>query len=359
MKILYDHQIFASQTYGGVSRYFTEVIRRLPDEAWEVSATLSNNHYARRCGIVRCREFLPGCDFRHKGRLMAELGKPHSAFRLRRGDYDIYHPTNFDTFGLTALGSRPMVITYHDTNFLTAHNYNRRMARLQAEAVRRADRIIAVSENTRRDLLAHFDIAADKVVVIHHGVSRLSADDLSESHSPDYPYILFVGLRHAFKNFTSFVRAFALVAPHHPELRVVCTRTPFTHEEHQLFRQLGIDNRMRVAVADEATLARLYTDAEMFVFPSKYEGFGMPILEAMSYGTPCLLAEASCFPEIAGDAALYFPPDDTEAMAAAIEKMLCSPSLRRLYSARGRKRASLFTWERCAEKHIELYTSML
>jgi hypothetical protein len=121
MKILYDHQIFASQTYGGVSRYFAEVIHRLPTSAWEVTATLSNNHYARHYGIVSCCEFLPQVDFRHKGRLLAELGKPYSSFRLRRGDYDIYHPTNFDTFGLRAAGRRPVVVTYHDTNFLTPH----------------------------------------------------------------------------------------------------------------------------------------------------------------------------------------------------------------------------------------------
>lgn len=359
MKILYDHQIFASQTYGGVSRYFAEVIHRLPASAWEVTATLSNNHYARHYGIVRCREFLPQIDFRHKGRLMAELGKPYSAFRLRRGDYDIYHPTNFDTFGLRAAGRRPVIVTYHDTNFLTPHNYNRRMARLQHASLKRADRIIAVSENTRQDLLSHFDLRPETIEVIHHGVSRLPAEAFAAIEPPQRPYILFVGLRHAFKNFTTFARAFSQIAPRYPDLRVICTRTPFSQEERMLFRELGIEQRMEVVVADEATLARLYTDAEMFVFPSKYEGFGMPILEAMAYGCPCLLAEASCFPEIADKAALYFPPDESEALAAEMERLLCSDELRHRLTTLGLQRVKRFTWERCAEEHLKLYKSML
>ena len=359
MKILYDHQIFASQAYGGVSRYFTEIIRRLPASSWEVTATLSNNHYARRYGIVRCHSFLPHNDFSHKGRLMAELGKPYSALRLRYGHYDIYHPTNFDTFGLRHIGERPMVVTYHDTNFLTPHNRNRRMERLQRSVLQRADRIIAVSENTRHDMLSHFDICADKVEVIYHGVSPLPSEEFATIKAPAYPYILYVGLRHAFKNFTAFAQAFSLIARRYPAVKVICTRSPFSADEMRLFSSLGITSQMKVVVADEKVLARLYSDALFFVFPSRYEGFGMPILEAMAYGAPCALSSASCFPEIAGDAALYFSADDIGDMAEKMERLLLSPSLRRHLAALGRERAALFSWERSAMQHLNLYASLL
>lgn len=359
MKILFDHQIFASQTYGGVSRYFSEVIRRLPASSWEVSATLSNNHYARRCGIVKCCRFLPHLDFRHKGRLMAELGKPYSTYRLRYGDYDLFHPTNFDTYGIASLGNKPMVVTYHDTNFITAHNRNNRMARLQQMALARADKVIAVSENTRRDILAHFDIRPEKVCVIHHGVSRLYDEEFSAIAPPPYPYILFVGLRHAFKNFGTFAQAFAIVVRRHPDIHTICTREEFSREEKQLFYSLGIADRMHVISADEPMLARLYSDARLFVFPSRYEGFGMPILEAMAYGCPCALSNASCFPEIAADAAVYFPADDTEAMAATIDTLLSSETLRSTLRHRGSERVKHFTWDRCAQEHLNLYRSLL
>lgn len=359
MKILFDHQIFASQTYGGVSRYFTEVIRRLPNTMWEVSATLSNNHYALSNGVVKCHTLFPRWDFRHKGRLMAELGKPYSAWRLKYGAYDIYHPTNFDTYGIPFIGKKPMVVTYHDTNFLTSHNINRRMARLQRAALSRADKVIAVSENTRKDLLSYFDIAPEKVSVIHHGVSRLEEKNFEHIAAPKYPYILYVGLRHAFKNFQLFAVAFSLIAKRHPNLHVVCTREEFRPEELQLFHRLGITDRMHFSVADEPMLARLYSDALLFVFPSRYEGFGMPILEAMAYGCPCALSSTSSFPEIASDAAIYFPPDDAEAMADAIESLVNSDSLRHELRRCGFERVKHFTWEQCAQKHLKLYTSLL
>ncbi|MBP3290145.1 MAG: glycosyltransferase family 4 protein [Alistipes sp.] len=358
MKILFDHQIFASQTYGGVSRYFTEVIRRLPRSMWEVSATHSNNHYARLYGVVNCREFLPHTNFRHKGRLMAELGKPYSKYRLRYGEYDVFHPTNFDTYCLSSHGIRPMVVTYHDTNFITAHNPNRRMERLQRMALARADRVIAVSENTRRDILQHFDIAPERVCVIHHGVSRLADEEFAYRAAPARPYILYVGLRHSFKNFRTFALAFSLIAHRYPDLKVVCTREAFNGEEMALFRRLGIAERMQSIAADEPMLARLYTNARLFVFPSRYEGFGMPILEAMAYGCPCALSDSSCFPEIAGDAATYFPSDDAEAMADAIDALLTCEELRSTLRQRGRERVKQFTWERSAKQHLNLYLSL-
>lgn len=359
MKILYDHQIFASQTYGGVSRYFAEIIRHIPSTEWEITVTLSNNHYARQYGLLSCREFLPHTNFRHKGRLMAELGKPYSAYRLRYGNYDIFHPTNFDSYCIAPLGLRPMVVTYHDTNFLTSRNHNRRMEREQKLSLARADHIIAVSENTRHDLLSHFDLDPSKVSVVHHGVSKLETSQFAHIKSLEFPYILYVGLRHSFKNFATFAKAFSLIANQFPEVNVVCTRQSFSREELSLFRALDIEKRMHYIVADEASLARLYSDALLFIFPSLYEGFGMPILEAMSYGCPCALAKASCFPEIAGDAALYFSPDDIGDMADTIEKLLHSTSLRNQYSRLGRQHASHFSWERCARQHMEIYSSLV
>lgn len=359
MKILYDHQIFASQAYGGVSRYFAEVIRHIPSKAWEVTATLSNNHYARHYGILDCHAFLPHINFRHKGRLMAEFGKPYSAYRLRYGEYDIFHPTNFDSYYIAPLGLRPLVVTYHDTNFLTSQNRNRRMERQQQLSLARADHIIAVSENTRHDLLSLFNLNPGKVSVVHHGVSRLEESEFAHIKSLEYPYILYVGLRHAFKNFKAFAKAFSLIAHQYPEVHVVCTRQDFSREELSLFRELGIEQRMHAVVADEVTLARLYSDALLFIFPSLYEGFGMPILEAMSYGCPCALSSASCFPEIAGDAALYFSPNDIGDMADSIEKLLYSKSLRTKHSRLGLQRVTQFSWERCARKHLDIYSSLV
>lgn len=290
---------------------------------------------------------------------MAELGKPYSLKIMRRGDFDVVHQTNFDPYLFKAIKGKPVVTTYHDTNFVTEYNYNPRMIRLQTESLRRSDAIIAISENTRRDMLKYFDLNPDKITVIHHGIEMPRIPAGLEARIVEEPYILYVGMRHLFKNFKNFVKGFGAIADKFPDVKVVCTRNPFNKEEHELFAQLGITDRMQVVTADEITLNRLYRDALFFVFPSLYEGFGMPILEAMANGCPTAIADASCFPEIGGDASLYFNPEDTDSIADTLKTMIQDESLRRELTRKGLQRASKFSWQRCADSHYALYKSLI
>ena len=359
MKVLFDHQIFSSQRYGGVSKYFAEIINLMPKDMREISAWLSNNEYVKHYSLFKATSFFPNKEFRGKGRVMSELGKVFSLYKIKQGDFDIFHQTNFDDYCIPALGNKPMVTTYHDVNFLTERNYNKRMVNLQRKSLARADKIIAISQNTKNDMLKYFDIDSNKIEVIHHGVSKIELNLDDQPQMIDTPYILYVGMRHAFKNFKMFVKAFGQIASKYPDVNVICTRSHFTLDELELFKQLKIENRFKVFLADEVTLARLYRDALFFVFPSIYEGFGMPILEAMVYGCPTALADASCFPEIAKDAALYFDPNDVDSIASTLDKYLNSADTRKLYSSRGLERVSYFSWERCAKQHINVYNSLL
>lgn len=358
MKVLFDHQIFTSQVFGGVSKYFAEVISRLPADSWTITAWLSNNEYARHHGLFRMTPFLPGRDFRGKGKIMSRLGNHHSIMAMRRDVYDVVHQTDFGTYLFKAIKDKPMVTTYHDTNFVTEYDYNPRMIRLQRKSLQRADAIIAISQNTRNDMLKYFDLDDKKITVIHHGIDIPSIPKGLESRVIAEPYILYVGMRHRFKNFTNFIKGFGAIAPKFPGLKVVCTRKPFSRDEQELFAQLGIADRMQVVTADEVTLNRLYRDALFFVFPSLYEGFGMPILEAMANGCPTTIADASCFPEIGGDASLYFDPKDVESIANALETMIQDDSLRQELCAKGYIRATQFSWQKCADRHLELYKSL-
>lgn len=357
MKVLFDHQIFAQQRYGGVSKYFAEVIRRMPAGSWKISNAFSDNHYLEEFGLARTHPFPIKRDFPGKGRILNYLGMPVSIVDIVRNDFDVFHQTNFHYYSDTFL-RKPMVTTYHDVNFLTGLNRNERMIRLQTRSLRRADHVVAVSENTRKDLLEYFSfVDPAKVTVIHHGIDApyyATAERVCE-----YPYILFVGMRHMFKNFRRFAEAFALMAPKYPGLKVVCTRYGFSAEEREFFRKLGIEERMEVVEAPEETLNRLYRDAEMFVFPSLYEGFGMPILEAMVNGCPVALADASCFPEIAGDAGAYFEPESIDSIAATMSRILDDTAYRDSLVALGRERSSHFSWQRTADAHMAVYQSLL
>lgn len=359
MKILFDHQIFGSQRFGGVSKYFAEIIHRLPADCWEVPAWLSNNEYSLNYQLFRHTRFFPNRSFRGQGRIMAALGKPYAYYRMLRSEYDVVHQTNFDTFLFGAIKNKPMVTTYHDTNFVTERNFNKRMLKLQTKSLQRADAVIAISEYTKQDMLNYFDIDPAKITVIHHGIDQPHIPEALSARIFEKPYILYVGMRHAFKNFVRFAQAFALIAKQYPEVQVVCTRSTFTAEEQALFQQLGIIDRMHHVVADEITLNRLYRDALFFVFPSTYEGFGMPILEAMINRCPVVLANASCFPEIAADAALYFDPYEIDEIAYQMSRMLSDEALRQQFAHSGLERVKLFSWQRCADTHLNVYKSLI
>ena len=361
MKVLFDPQIFTSQVYGGVSKYFAEVIARMPADSWTVPAWLSNNEYARHYGLFKQIPFLPKYDFRGKGRFMVELIKPSAwaYMRLKRKQYDVVHQTNFDTYLFNAIGNKPLVTTYHDINFLTEHNYVPRMVKLQTASLRRADAVVAISNNTKADMLRYFDIDPAKIRVIYHGIDTPVIPETLSGRLVKDPYILYVGARHLFKNFDTFITAFAQIAHRYPEVKVVCTRSDITPSEGEMLKRLGVADRVQVVKADEMTLNRLYRDALFFVFPSKYEGFGMPILEAMVNGCPVALANASCFHELAGDSGLYFDPSDVDSIAGALERMLDDENLRSELREKGYRRAAQFSWQRTADMHIEVYRSLL
>lgn len=358
MRIIFDHQIFSSQQYGGVSKYFAEVIHRLPKDSWEVTAWLSNNEYSRNYHLFNHTSFLPNHMFRGKGRIMASMGKLYSLYKLRISDFDVVHQTNFDTYLFHSIKNKPMVTTYHDVNFLTDRGYNSRMIRLQKKSLERADAVIAISEHTKKDMLQYFDISSSKITVIHHGIDFPNISIIQE-RIIEKPYILYVGLRHGFKNFTKFIEAFSIIAHKYQDIQVVCTRIPFNNTELECFKRYGIIDRMKYVIADEITLNKLYQDAVCFVFPSIYEGFGMPILEAMINNCPAVISNTSCFPEIASDAALYFNPNDIEDMAHKIDMMLHSESLRQEFIIKGMARAKLFSWQKTANEHMKVYQSLI
>lgn len=357
MKVLFDHQIFSMQVIGGVSKYFAEMIHRLPSDIWEVSAWLSNNEYVKNYKLFKSSSFLPHLTFHGKNYLMRNIGKPYSLYKIVQGKFDVFHQTHFETYCIKALGTKPMVTTYHDVNFLTEMCNNRTIARWQYKSLARADKVVAISQNTKRDMLHYFDIDPNKIQVIYHGVDLPSYNTTEKVFS--MPYILYVGARSKFKNFKRFAQAYALIAAKFPEIKVVCTYMPFTKEELEMFEDLNIQKNMLHCNADEETLYRLYRDALFFVFPSLYEGFGMPILEAMVNGCPIVISEASCFPEIAGDAALYFDPKDVDSIRYALERMIGDGDLRRFYAKKGLERVKRYSWVKCAQEHLELYKSLL
>ena len=353
MKVLFDHQIF-NYVFGGAAKYFVMLLSHLPRECWECTAIASSSEYIKRKALMK---YLP-YEFRGQTVLMEYLNRPYTNCIMRQGQFDVFHQTNFGTYCLKSLGNKPMVTTYHDSNLSTIDPHPEIVER-QRISLERADAVICVSNHTKSDMLRLFHLDAQKVKVIYHGIERPDMSVLAEQRVVKDDYILYVGRRSAYKNFRKFIEVFSELHLKYPKIKVVCTSNVFSKEEQMRFKELGIEDCMIHVAADETTMLRLYRDALFFAFPSFYEGFGMPILEAWSCGCPVVLSDASCFPEIAGSGGLFFKPESKEDMLRQFDAVLSDSCLRKKLVLNGYERMKRFSWEKCAEEHMQLYRTLL
>jgi glycosyltransferase involved in cell wall biosynthesis len=365
MKIAYDHQIFTMQDCGGVSRYFFEILgqfRRLGSAEFELWLRFSNNIYLEGAEFSRHRHFLPGRRFRGKARILDQLNKFVSRKGLAAGNFDVFHPTYFDPYFLKHIGDKPFVLTIHD---MTHEIYPDHFALRQKTSgwkkivAAKASRILADSHNTKRDITRLLGIDEDRIDVVYFASSfERPPDGGRAAGAPGLPgrFILFVGNRFACKNFEAFGRGVAPLLKDKPDLRVVCAGGgPFGKEERVFLHGIGIEGRVLQRAVDDRTLASLYAAAEVFVYPSLYEGFGIPILEAFACGCPVALSRASSFPEVAGDAGLYFDPKDETSIRETIARVLDDRELRETLRARGAARSKDFSWAKTAEGVLAAY----
>lgn len=259
------------------------------------------------------------------------------------------------------------IVTIHDLIHLHFPEYfgrlRAKMARqLFIRVCKKARRIITVSESTRRDLLHLAPDASDKIRVIHNGVSELFKP-ISREHLHTFlqekglgRYILYVGSGRPHKNATRVLSVFEIVKDRFPDLKLVLIGEKMGESEEIKKVTMGLGNRVVLleGVSDDELLL-YYNGAEVFIFPSLYEGFGFSPLEAMACGTPVITSDTSSLPEVVGDAGIMVNPADNKEITDALIGLLQNSDLRGMLSERGLKRASLFTWERCSTETYRIY----
>ena len=230
----------------------------------------------------------------------------------------------------------------------------------KASAVARADHIICISEHTRRDLIRILGVPHEKTSVIHLGIS-LSPTGTRGDLPVCRPFLLYVGARGGYKNFACLLRAYAASGRLLKEFDLLAFGGgPINTKEAEFIRQLSIppENVRQVQGGDDV-LEVLYRRAAAFVYPSLYEGFGLPPLEAMSFDCPVICSNASSIPEVVGNAALLFDPLSAEALGQAIAVVLDDAGLRQALIAKGRARINHFSWEKCAQLTMTVYERVL
>lgn len=352
MKILYDHQIL-SQKFGGISRYFYElasILREKGDEI-DVSCLFTKNAYFKNYFKFK----RPEKNNKYVLVLNALYSKLH---RLKK--YDIIHPTYYETFVLEGYKGK-IVTTVHDMIY-EIYNIQDGSNTIEnkKEHIYKSDKIIAVSNNTKKDILKFYpDIPEDKIVVVYHGNS------LKPNNKPitfDLPkkYILFIGARDAeYKNFTNFIKACAPLLNEDKELSILCGGSKFNKKELELFKELNIEDRVSSHFFEDYEAYHMYKNALCFVYPSIYEGFGIPLLESMASSCPVVCSDASCFPEIAKDGAVYFNGEDVNDMMAKIKYVIYDENKRQELIKRGLEIEKDFSWEKCALETRKVYEDLL
>jgi len=366
MKILYDHQIFTTQKYGGISRYFYELIRefhKIENIATKVPLLVSNNHYISDKKFVKFIEFFPDKYFRGKYRLFNFINKPNTILALRKQNFAIFHPTYYDPYFLNYIGNKPFVLTVYDMiheKFSEMFASTDKTTQYKRLLVKKASKVIAISESTKKDLMELFGTDESKIEVVYLGNSMFPKLDTHLSFDIPKKYILFVGSRGGYKNFERFIKSVSEILHQDRELFVVCAGGgKFTSGEIQLFSHLDIIGQISQYDLNDDSLAHFYKNALTFVFPSLYEGFGIPILESFACGCPLLCSDTSSLPEIAGEGACYFDPYSEESIQNAVLKVLGDAHLRNDLILKGYDRLKKFSWHQTAEQTKKIYESIL
>lgn len=362
MKIVFDNQTFCLQAYGGISRYIVRLAECLQNDCMgnevKIFAGFHQNHYLPTLS----NSLYMGKKISYPTRGVAKITSLNSKLLhpfIHQWNPDIIHQTYyFDLYHY----KKPVVITVHDMiHELYQQDFlpNDITTIYKRKSVQQAEHIIAISQSTKKDLMEIFNIAEHKISVVYHGVDYFNENKIE---TPIYhqPYLLYVGQRAGYKNFEGLVRAYA-----HSRLKedfdlVAFGGGKFTVNEMQLFQSLGIQpSKIKQFGGDDSVLANLYHYAHAFIYPSKYEGFGIPPLEAMAQGCPVVSSHSSSMPEVIGSAGEYFNPNDIDSMIESILKVVYDDERKQQLIQLGYERVNLFSWQKCAKETQSVYEKLL
>lgn len=363
LKIGIDARMF-SDAFTGIGRYTYELTHRFfvlqPDVEWVLF--LNEPEFS---------EF----DFPENVKKVC-VDAPHYSFAeqtrfLRALNQEKCDLIWFTHFNKPLFYSGPYVVTIHDTtlSFYPGKKMGQWWRKLAykfviTSAVRSAKNIITVSQNTRDDVVKLFHIAPEKITPIWNGLSsefHVCSEEERKSVRKKYnlpkQFFLYTGVWREHKNLVRLLKAFDIVRREYSNIQLVITgrRDPHYPEVLNTVHELKLDNAVRfVGLVDFGDLQKLYSAATAYVFPSLYEGFGLPPLEAMAAGTPVVVSNSSAIPEVCGDAAEYFDPEDVEEMAEKMRVIISNNNRRKELIKKGFEKIKEFSWEKAATETLKI-----
>jgi glycosyltransferase involved in cell wall biosynthesis len=363
MRIFYDGQIYAIQAAGGINRYFANIISRLPGNYIPTLTTIQktsklNYPVHSQLKVYRYKTFQPR-------RLSLGLKKYYFRALNYFSTFDIAHPTYYSLLTQKEVReySCPVVITVYDmihelfSQYLDPEGYT---VEAKRKAILAAQAIICISENTKKDLLERYPMVEDKISVTYLASEIDATLSYGSETVPSRPYFLYVGSREkSYKNFDGLLLAFskAVSVNHHILLCVV--GSPFSDAEQKLIEELKLTEYIKhYRYANDTHLAKLYRCSIAFVYPSLYEGFGIPPLEAMACGTVVVASHSSSIPEVVGDAGILFNPKVINELADILLSLVDSSYKRESLINKGFQRSKIFNWEKTILQTLNVYRSV-
>lgn len=367
MKVAFDHQIFNLQYYGGISRYFALLAAELLKLNQDVGifAGVYSNSYLTELPKDVVSGFSLASYPPKSGRLFRYLNQYWVNNRTDSWKPHIIHETYYSNLSNSGY-SAPRVTTVYDMIhelFPQMFSAIDRTSKWKRKTLNRVEHIICISKSTKDDLVELFGLDTKKISVVHLGVDTtfFSHPNIPAIEETSRPFLLYVGKRNKYKNFRSLLKALASSKQLKKDFDLVAFGGgSFDFSETKLISSLGFtENRIRQISGSDEKLIDLYQRASALVFPSLYEGFGLPPLEAMACSCPVISSNTSSMPEVIANAGEYFDPSSIDDIKRAIGDVVYSPTRIDNLKELGSERAQHFRWDKCAKETLDVYEKIL
>ena len=362
MKVAFTNSIFFRQKFGGVSRYFCSVMSELINANIDIKVfTLffKNNYLKKIPKKNRQGIFIPR--YPVSNFLENQIEKVLNN-QIQNSSYDIVHETYYSSEFLNFKGKKKVITVYDLIHEKFDNLYTKKNFSLKKKIVDESDVVICISNNTKNDLMNYYKVPEKKIIVTYLGCDHLRYNhkdvEFKDLSLPEN-FILFVGSRLKYKNFRLFIESFASSKIIRDEFEIVCFGGGnFSNDEKKFFSELDLDKKIIHKHGSDYLLSYLYKKAKLFIFPSQYEGFGIPLIEAMSLGCPVLASDINVFREISEDGVNYFVNNDKKSLIENLEYLLKNE--KNLYSkiTSAKKISNKYSWKNCANQTIEIYNKI-